>query len=807
MIKFSYKSKLQTLLFAAVIGVLSLSFSTVSAEPFVPEYNPYRYVNIADDGIKVDGKLDDEGWKNVKRISNFVERDPGDQIRPEVQTDAFITYDEDNIYIGFICYDDPTQIRATMCQRDRFFDDDEVAVSLDTYSDASRAYMFHVNPFGVQKDGLWTSISTFGINYGIDYIWTSAAIRTEQGYQVEIAIPFASIRFPDQAEQSWKVDLRRNRPRDSDYHYGWAAIDRNEQCWPCQWSTVEGVKNVKPGKGIEVLPSFVAFQEGERNPSTTDFENEDIMGDPSIMSKYSISSDMTFEGTLNPDFSQIEADAARIDVNSTFALFFPERRPFFQEGSDIFQTLFNAYYTRTIRDPKYATKFTVRKNRMTFGFVSALDENTPYIIPLEDGSIDLNAGESYVNVIRGAQSFGQDSRLGFMVTDRRFKKDGYSSTVALDGDVRLSQNYSIDGQFVYSFTGESNDPTLETTNLAPESRPGYASYMNAVRFDDNKYDANFNGESYQGYAFISRFIRSGRHFNFVLDHDVAGPAYRTETGFDPTNNYRTVMINSSYTFYPNGNIFQRITPRLNSFNRWTWQGPKKFQNINIGVNTRFKFAQTSLDLVYHNGLERFSGIEFQDLGSADLNLNIRPSDQVGFFLGLHYGDQIAYAYIKKGTQTGIDVAMSLKPVSRITIDPSLHVAMSDADLAFMNPDTDEIYVERRELFRQMIFRMRLQLQVSTEMSVRLVSQYVNTRHRRPEDDVYLANDDSNGSGKVWNIDPLITYRLSSFSVFYVGSTSGYANIDMAPEGSLNQDYKWKLTGRKFFMKLQYLFQT
>ncbi|MCK5125234.1 MAG: carbohydrate binding family 9 domain-containing protein [candidate division Zixibacteria bacterium] len=769
MAKISYLRQLQTLLIAVAIGALSLTSAICADDSFSPVYNPTMKTMPASSKISIDGKLDDAGWKNVEKISQFVERDPGDQIKPEVRTEAFITYDDNYIYVGFICYDDPGQIRATMCQRDRFFDDDEVAVSLDTYSDASRAYMFHVNPYGVQKDGLWTSISTFGVNYGIDFIWKSAAQRTERGYQVEIAIPFASIRFPDKEEQSWKVDLRRKRPRESSYFYGWAALDRNEQCWPCQWSTVTGVKNVKPGKGIEILPTYIAYQSGSFVQATDNFDNHDVKGEPSIMSKYSISSDITFEGTLNPDFSQIEADAARIDVNSTFALFFPERRPFFQEGSDIFQTLFNAYYTRAIQDPKYAVKFTGRKNRMSFGFVSALDENTPYIIPLEDGSINLNAGESYVNVFRAAQSFGQDSRLGFLLTDRRFKKDGYGTTVALDGDIRLSQNYSIDGQFVYSFTGESDDTAF---------------FMNTTTFDHGKHNVGFDGESYQGYAFISRFLRRGRHFNFVLDHDVVGPAYRTETGFDPVNNHRTIMAISSYTFYPEKSIFQRITPRLNNFNRWNWDGAKKFQNINIGVNSRLRFAQTSIDIVYHHGLEQYAGTEFRDLGSADLNISLRPSDQFGLFFGLHYGEQIAYSHIERGNQFGANIFVSLKPISRITIEPSFNFSEN------MKKNNGG------EFFRQIVTRTRLQLQANRELSLRLVVQYVDTR---VPDFEYIR--------KSWSIDPLITYRLSSFSVFYIGSSNNYQQFTSVDVNSVNPKTDWKLNNRQFFMKLQYLFQT
>ena len=783
MAKISYSQKLRTLLCAALIGVLFLSLPVSADDAFTPVYKPTMDVGAASGKINVDGRLGDEGWKNARRVTTFVEREPGDQTKPAVKTEAYITYDEDNLYIAFVCHDDPTQIRATMCQRDQFFDDDAVSVSLDTYNDASRAYMFYVNPYGIQKDGLWSSISMFGINYGIDLIWNSSAQVTEKGYQVEIGIPFASIRFPDRDSQTWKVDLRRIRPRESNFTYASSALDRNEQCWPCQWSTITGVKSVKPGKGIEVLPTYVAHQSGQLPSPNDEFDNGDVKGEPSLMGKYAISSDITLEGTMNPDFSQIEADAARIDVNSTFAQFFPERRPFFQEGSDIFMTLFNSYYTRTIWDPQYATKFTVRKNRTTFGFVSALDENSPYLIPLEDGSIDLNAGQSVVNVIRGARSFGQDSRLGFMVTDRRFKKDGFGTTVALDGDLRLSQTYSVDGQFVYSFTGEPNDTALSLSNNSPDEKNFIRSQMHGTNFSKDKYTTQFDGEKYQGYAFISRFMRNSRHLNFVLDHDVVGPAYRTEVGFDPVNNHRTVSFNSSYLIFPKGTIFERITPQFGSFNRWSWDGPKKFQNISVSISGRLRYAQSVILVNFDHGLERYANVEFRDMSGIDLNFNTRPSDQFGFFMGLHYGDRISYSHVAVGNQFGADLSLALKPISRITIEPDFNYVSSK------NPETDG------EFFRQMIMRTRLQLQVNRELSLRVVLQYNDFRIP-----------DYHVSSKRWDIDPLITYRLSSFSVFYIGSTNNFNHYDYVDVNSVNQS-DWKLRRRQFFMKLQYLFQT
>ena len=218
-----------------VANTVLLSLPALASTPFEPVFNPTLEIEKSAGEISIDGNLGDPGWKGTARVTNFVERSPGDNTKPEVETEAFITYDNDNLYVAFLCYDDPAAIRTTMCQRDQFGADDAVCLLMDTYCDASWAYEFLVNPYGIQKDRLWTSVGDEDAGY--DLIWESASRITATGYQVEMAIPFASLRFPNQEAQTWKVDFWRNRPRESYKQYSWSARDRDEQCWPCQWGT------------------------------------------------------------------------------------------------------------------------------------------------------------------------------------------------------------------------------------------------------------------------------------------------------------------------------------------------------------------------------------------------------------------------------------------------------------------------------------------------------------------------------------------------------------------------------------------
>ncbi len=750
-------------MFGLVVLLVAASPAAASdmmpAPDFAPVFKPTLAVNRTTTDIDIDGNLDDAGWTSAVRTDRFVERDPGDMVPPQVRTEVLVTYDDKNLYVGFICHDDPKAIRATMAQRDHWGGDDCVIVMIDTYGDASVAYEFFVNPYGVQRDHLWTP--TIGEDASFDLIWNSAAKITATGYQVEIAIPFSGIRFPGRDAQEWKMDFWRNRPRESQYQYSWAAYNRGEQCWPCQWGTVTGISDVQPGKGVELLASVVGNQSGQLNYDGTrfDFDNADVDGDLSLGGKYAITSGMTVEATYNPDYSQIEADAAQIDVNSTISLFYPERRPFFQEGSDIFRTLFNSFYTRTVNDPDYAVKSTGRVGRATIGFISAKDNTSPYALPFEEFGGMIDAGESYVNVLRGALSFGQNDRAGFMITDRRFEHGGYGTILSADGQLRLSQNYSVVGQFVGSFTGEP-DQAMGTEGLE------------GLTFDGGKHTAILDGESYSGTALITQFRRNGRHLNVRLNFDQVAPTYRTQTGYDPWNDYRNGFAVTSYTFYSDKGLIQRITPSFYAERRWNYDGKIKWSHATAGLDANLRFWQTYAGLQYTVGSENWSGVQYDDLWTAQINLGNQINDALGFNFNYQLGRGVARRLGESSHEIGGGIGMSVKPIDRLTIEPSFSFARATS------VTTDE------ELYEQHITRTRFQLQANRELSVRLVVQY-------------------NDGWETWDVDPLLTYQISPFSVFYIGSTYDYGNMT----AGLDAPSDWRLTNRQFFMKIQYLFQT
>jgi len=768
---------LRNLVWLVLILILLIGSIPASAsKAFQPVYKPTLEVKRTGEPIKIDGILDDSAWKSASRAVNFVERSPGDMIKPEVETEAFITYDDEYLYVAFACYDDPSTIRATMCQRDQFYSDDAVCLLVDTYGEATWAYEFFVNPYGVQKDNLWTSVQ--GEDSGFDMVWKSAAQITDNGYHVEIAIPFSSMRFPNKDVQSWKMDFWRNRPRESYNQYSWAAYDRDEQCWPCQWGTVEGIKNVVPGKGMEILPTFVANQLGGLSDGSdpASFTNEDIDGELSLSAKYSISSDITIEAAYNPDFSQVEADADQIDVNTTIALYYPERRPYFQEGSDLFRTLFNSFYTRTVNDPEYTVKVTGRKEGLSVGFMSALDKTTPYIAPHYEGSYNPpnGTGESYVNILRALKSFGDNSQLGFIITDRRFEHDGYGTVLGLDGNIRLSKNYSIVGQVLTTYTREPDDSAS-----TKEMEDYYRIDAYNTLFADENYNVALDGETFSGGAFITQFRRRARNWNFTVDFNQVSPTYRTETGYDPWVNYRNLTFYTQYNFYMESGLFERITPQFHTDRRWDFDDVTRWRNLNFALEGNLRFAQTYFNIFYGRGYESWGGVEFDDLWNMNFNLSSRPSEIISLNLSAGRSLTVDRWMLEKGKETSVSFSLNVKPFDRLIIEPDINFAESNSHLT------------GNRLYKQLIVRTRFRYQATKELSLRVVVQYNDLN--RYSHDYYRER---------WNVDPLLTYRISPFSMFYVGTSYNYKNF--APD---KENKQWDMSSRQFFMKLQYLFQT
>ena len=706
-------------------------------------------IRTAPGPIRVDGALDDAGWAGAAVATGFSEFQPREGIPAATPTRAMVTYDADNLYVAFTVEDDPESLRVTLQERDGVWDDDWVIVVLDTYGDNSWAYMIGANPIGVQLDARFSN--TTGDDPSFDVIYNSAGRVTETGYQVELAIPFASLRFPDASLQEWKLQFVRSHPRSSRHQYAWAPLSQNNNCILCQSGSLTGIAGVEAGGQLELLPSLVAGQGGSLATATDpgSFESGSATAELSLGVRYPFRSGWTAEATYNPDFSQIESDASQIDVNSTFALFFPERRPFFQEGGDLFDTWVNAIYTRSINDPVAAGKLIGRQGNLSVGYIGAVDEHSPLIIPMEEQSIVRQNGRSVSNIARARQMFGSGSSVGALLTDRRFEGGGSGSTFGADLLLRLSELWQLEAQVVGSHTAEP-DEAGPTEGLEDRT------------FGDG-HTATFDGESFTGRASYISLERNARGWNFDADYWDATPAYRADNGFQGQNDFRRAVLFNGYGIRPEAGLVDNFF--IGNRNGQTW-------NFDGLMKNRFSavFAEASLKGQTHVGLElvweeeRYDGTLFEDMVGWGIGVGSAFSEAFDFNLSYGQGEAIHRASASLGQSRNARASASFKPVRNLVISPSVRWARLEDDAG-------------AALYDGYIARTRVDYQVTRRFSARVVTEW-------DDFDRFLS------------VEPLLVYRINPLSVAYLGSSHAYRDFD-AP-------YALERTDRQLFLKVQYL---
>lgn len=707
---------------------------------------------------RIDGLLDEAMWMHAARLGNFCEISPGENTEPSCQTEALFAYDDQNFYMGFICYDDsPDQIRASISDRDDIFRDDFVGVILDTFGDKQNSYELFINPYGIQGDLRRTFNNE---DESFDTIWETGGHINSRGWTAEAAIPFRSIRFPDEYEQEWLMHILRIRPRNSREQHSWAPLDRDESCLLCQAGRFRGMEGVNSGKNLEILPYAIADQSGSLkndDDPTLGFKNGDPGGEGGVGVKYGLTPNLTLDFTYNPDFSQVEADAAQVDVNTTFALFFSEKRPFFLEGREIFNSR-NLIYTRSVNDPMMAAKLTGKMGKFTVGYILGRDDHTPYIVPFEDNSEIAQGGRSVSNILRVKRDILTDSYVGFIATDRRL--DGsHNSILVADGDVRFFENYRLEAQMGFSDTKEPNDPAL-SSDFA-DTTFGYKG--NTTVFD---------GESFRGSTMHLQFVRSARHWNFDVWYDDVSPTFRAENGFITNNNVRSGGLWTGVLFQPNHVVFEQVQPQFNYGLEYNYDDVFKDTWVSPSIWIQFK-RQTNMWLGYLKSRERFKGVLIEGIERVQGNIHSNASETLQGGMYGQVGRSVARGEDPPvlGHERYFEAWGTIKPSSRLKSEFTYVYARMLKTSSGPN------------LYKGYIARNRFSYQFSKRMFLRLVTQY-------------------NDFSKRVEIDPLVSYKINPFTVFYIGSTHDVQEFNGEKYGDLG----YKQTSRQFFAKIQYLFR-
>ncbi|MET0625049.1 MAG: DUF5916 domain-containing protein [Pyrinomonadaceae bacterium] len=491
----------------------------------------------------IDGKLDDEVWKGAAVLKDFYQTDPGYNIAPSKPTEVLIGYDARFLYFGFRAYDEPDKVRSTVAKRDSVAEDDNVRIILDTYNDQRRAYILIFNPLGVQQDGILTEGS--GEDYSVDILMESKGVITSDGYTVEVAVPFKSLRYHSGKDQLWGVHAYRRIKRFNNELDSWMPISRNISGLLNQAGHITGLEEISAGRTLELIPSLTLSQTGRRvrglpprippnDPLATipdRFINPSVEMDPGLTAKLGITPTITLDLALNPDFAQVEADQTVVTANQRFPIFFEEKRPFFLEGIEIFRTPLTVVHTRAIVDPDAAVKLSGKRGRNTFGLLLASD-NAPgnytederteirqneerfLIDPVNtafDDRIRLVDRNAQIGILRVKRDVGKDSNIGFIATAYGFP-ERHNYVAGFDGRVRLNQQTTVSFQV-----------------LGTHSRRFF-------------FDAERGGDFFRtgnGFAYYLYYEKAGKNLNYNWTSLGRTRDYRASVGF-------TRRVNTNY---------------------------------------------------------------------------------------------------------------------------------------------------------------------------------------------------------------------------------------------------------------------
>ena len=701
--------------------------------------------------ITVDGIMDEEVWQHAARIAIDTETRPGENIAARVATVAYLFEDGESLYIAFDARDpDPGAIRAYLRDRDSAWNDDFVGVVLDTYNDQRRAFEFFANPLGIQMD-LTNDDVNKSEDASWDAIWDSAGKIDDKGYVVEMEIPLSQLRFPVSAGiQTWGIDLLRFYPRDHRYRFSNNKMDRSVNCYLCQFGTIQGLEAVEPARDLEIVPTVTAAQtETTDDPGFEPMQRRGADNNVGVSIRWGISPDLTANLAINPDFSQIEADAAQLDVNNQFALFFPEKRPFFLEGADYFSTPIDAVFTRTVANPTIGAKLTGKRGNNTFGVFTAQDDVTNLLFPGPFGSDSTSLDqENVVFVGRYNRSFGDASSVGALITSR----DGgdYQNTVAgLDTRWKINDQHSVNAQYLSSTTEYPSD--LDTEFEQPLG--SFAGEAVAV---------NYDFDSRNWFAYVKHLQKSA--------------GFRADSGFVPRVDGNTQIVGMGRIWHGDeDNWWAQIRLRGD----WDITHGVGGQLLEREVEAYVTVNGPMQSWIQLGGLTRdllFDDVMFKE---EKLTFFTELQPRGGLALGVFssYGDQVDFANTRLGNM------LRVEPFLNWNVSRNLLLRFDGAMLRLDNKDGAQIFDAR-------VYDVRLTWQFSRRSFLRFTTQFQDVE-RNPDEHIDSVDAHSRDLGR----QLLYSYKLNPQTVFFVGYSDQHIDED-------NLD-GLTATNRTLFMKIGY----
>ncbi|HUQ86164.1 MAG TPA: DUF5916 domain-containing protein [Vicinamibacterales bacterium] len=695
---------------------------------------------------KVDGILDDEAWKiePLKMAAGeWVSYQPvrGDKMPEAYRTEVRVAYDDRNVYFAFHCFDnEPEKIRTNVTRRDGAFNDDWIAMSLDSAGTGQSAYHLFSNPSGSQMDAINTSAS--GEQFDADVVWYSVAKTTSDGYVVEIQVPLQTLRFKGGDTVRMGLVFFRKVSRIG-VSYSWPEMLPGQ--WVFDRPSHITFSNLKPRRLVEVLPS-VTYGVRQERESAAAWSAADSDAHVGASGKFGITSGVTLDATVNPDFSQVESDAFQVQVNQRFPIFFSEKRPFFMEGMGLFNiargnNMRTAVHTRRIVDPVFGAKLTGTIGKTTFGVLNALDDHPGDV---GDRGDDFADRDKLFTIGRATYALRRSDYVGGIITQTTHKGRNNLATGA-DFIVRPSSAQSMAGMFL---TTRTSDGSTDTHGNAAQV---------TYEYETRRFQTIVQGEHY--------------------DRD-----FQMDTAFYFRTGFTGAWGNSQVSFYPHGGKnfwLQRITPFVfaKAGHDQIQEGDEHF--IDTGV--RFNFTrQGNLSVEIARGKEAWQGQQYNVGNDVFVFAGMQALRWLNAYGGVGVGPAIYYDEVNPFQ------GRSLNSFYGVTIQPNQHLSESIEG----NSTRFDRASNGERVYSVDVLNSRTTYQFDKHFLVRFLAQYDSSEHRLLTD--FLGS-----------------YEFVPGTVFHAGYGSLYerGRLSAFPadaNGPVRLDEKYRATNRGLFFKASYL---
>ncbi len=753
--------------------------TVVPVQPAKTQFRSDFKIPLVSEALRLSDFANGEPRPDLKRkltqVSDFIQQVPNDGLPATEKTEVWLAHTQATLYVVFICHDRrPAEVRGHLARRENLLNDDYVSVLFDPFQDRRKGILFTVNPAGVQADAMWTENTQ--PDYSYDQVWDSEAQMTQEGWMALFAIPFRSIRF--RADSSdWGVVFMRNLPRNSEVDF-WPRVSSAVAGTLSQEGTLHGIEGVTGSHDLQINPYVLAQSERTLiniDPLNPYYSSRQLEGTAGGEAKVIIKDSIVLDGTVNPDFSDVESDQPQFTVNQRYPVYFPELRPFFLENSNYFSTPILLVYTRSIVHPEYGIRETGKIGRTNLGFILIDDREPGETVAPGD---PLYQKRSLNAVGRVSRDIGKDSSVGLIYTDEEFG-GGWNRIGGADFTARLSKTWTVLGQMVES----------STMQPAYDGQPAEYSAGPASRLEVQ---------------------RAGRAFNLSSVNKDYSTGFQTELGFIPTTNLYDTQNHVTYQWFPKSRIIQSVGVETSQSFAWDHQGNRLYHYSNfdpffllpnnvvfaplVGQNSDTLGPQDGTLLTQNkNFTQNFGGFLFRGAPWTQLNLNIYT-----VFGGNVNYNPVAGAEPSLLHQQSVQALVSIQPSQKFTADNTYLL------------DRNHSAANGASVYESQVFRTKLNYQFTRSLSIRAIAEYDSTLVNPAETSLQRK--------KQVGAQGLITWLPHPGTAVYIGYNDDLQNLDRAlcnrmPNGQCDPNNpepprspEYLNDGRQFFIKASYLFR-